>query len=110
MWRKTRVPYGSCFGADPNRNWGYRWNTGGTSNLACSDVYCGPRPYSEPSMLAMYNFVSRIAETENLLAYISFHSYSQMMLLPYGYTVAHLDNYHQMVSVFIVIIYYDHCT
>lgn len=28
LWRKTRKPYGSfCKGSDPNRNWGYRWNS-----------------------------------------------------------------------------------
>lgn len=100
MWRKTRVPYGLCFGADPNRNWGYRWNTGGASSIPCSDIYAGPRPYSEPSTLAMANFVSRIADTEDLFAYISLHSFSQMILLPYGYTAAHLDNYYPMVIVF----------
>lgn len=25
MWRKTRTPYSTCFGADPNRNWGHMW-------------------------------------------------------------------------------------
>lgn len=98
MWRKTRTPHGICFGADPNRNWGYRWNTGGSSNFACSETYHGPRPFSEPSTLALAEFISRIAETEDLVAYISFHSFSQMFLIPYGHTTAPLDNYHDMVS------------
>lgn len=26
MWRKTRTPYtATCYGADPNRNWGHMW-------------------------------------------------------------------------------------
>lgn len=106
MWRKTRVPYGICYGADPNRNWGYRWNTGGTSDHPCSEIYCGPHPYSEPSVSALAKFVSQVAETEDLLAYLSIHSYSQMILLPYGYTSEHLDNYYPMVTFEINIIYY----
>lgn len=97
MWRKTRTPYGLCFGADPNRNWGYRWNTGGSSSLTCSDVYHGPRPFSEPSTLALAEYISGVAENDDLVAYISFHSFSQMFLIPYGHTTAHLDNYNDMV-------------
>lgn len=26
MWRKTRYPFtATCYGADPNRNWGHQW-------------------------------------------------------------------------------------
>jgi murein tripeptide amidase MpaA len=25
MWRKTRSLTSGCYGADPNRNWGYNW-------------------------------------------------------------------------------------
>lgn len=98
MWRKTRTPQGICYGVDPNRNWGYRWNTGGSSNIACTEIFHGPRPFSEPSTLALAEFISEVAETKDLIAYISFHSYSQMLLLPYGHTVDHLDNYEDMVS------------
>jgi len=27
MWRKTRKPYGNCYGTDPNRNWGFTWKS-----------------------------------------------------------------------------------
>jgi murein tripeptide amidase MpaA len=48
-WRKTRsVNDGNtCDGVDPNRNWDYMWNTGGSSANSCSDAYMGPGPMSE---------------------------------------------------------------
>ncbi|XP_018573035.1 zinc carboxypeptidase-like [Anoplophora glabripennis] len=91
MWRKTRVPYTLCFGADPNRNWAYFWNSGGASALPCAETYRGPRAFSEPSTRSLSEFISSIGH--RLVAYISFHSFSQMLLIPYGHTRAHLDNY-----------------
>lgn len=96
LWRKTRTPYGSCRGADPNRNWGYQWNTDGGSNDPCSDIYPGPSAFSEASTKSLSHFISGIAP--KLTAYIAFHSYSQLLLLPYGTTEKHLDNYDKMVS------------
>lgn len=97
MWRKTRVPYaGGCYGADPNRNWGYEWGHGGSSNMPCSETYQGPSAFSEPCTKALSNYISTIGK--ELVAYIDFHSYSQLLLLPYGYTSKHLDNFDQMVS------------
>jgi carboxypeptidase A4 len=41
MWRKTRSknPGTTCRGADPNRNWGYRWGEKGASTNPCSEIY-----------------------------------------------------------------------
>lgn len=50
MWRKTRSTTSSplgCRGADPNRNWGYMWNTGGSSNAPCDDTFHGEAAFSE---------------------------------------------------------------
>lgn len=91
LWRKTRTPYGSCFGVDANRNWGYYWNTGGTSDDPCSEVYCGPTSFSETSTRTLSEFLTAIGS--RLVAYITFHSYAQLLLMPYGYTADHLDNY-----------------
>ncbi|KAJ8927938.1 hypothetical protein NQ314_019569 [Rhamnusium bicolor] len=98
MWRKTRVPHSIlCTGADPNRNWDYYWNHGGTSNSPCTDTYRGPAPFSEPSCKSMADFISTIGH--QLVAYLSFHSYSQLLLLPYGYTNEHLENYDQAYEI-----------
>lgn len=95
LWRKTRKQYGVvCYGADPNRNWGFRWNTGGSSSQPCSDTYAGPNSFSEIETDTLSRYLRSIGQ--NLVAYISFHSYSQMILLPYGHTARHLDNYNQV--------------
>nr|QEI22872.1 putative zinc carboxypeptidase [Oryctes rhinoceros] len=97
MWRKTRTPYGSCYGADPNRNWGYRWNTGGASTNPCSDTFAGPNPFSERSTSTLSQFFTGISS--QTVAYISFHSYSQLLLIPYGHTTQNLDNYAELKQV-----------
>ncbi|KAJ8944096.1 hypothetical protein NQ318_019434 [Aromia moschata] len=92
MWRKTRVPHSIlCFGADPNRNWDFQWSVAGTSFSPCTEIYHGPQPFSEPSCRSMAQFITGVAD--QLVAYLSFHSFSQMMLIPYGHTSEHLDNY-----------------
>ncbi|KAF5272916.1 hypothetical protein FQR65_LT04845 [Abscondita terminalis] len=84
MWRKTRKPYGFCYGADPNRNWGYHWMQGGASNNPCADDYAGPSAFSEIETKSLAEFISTIAP--NLEAYIGFHSYSQYLLIPFGHS------------------------
>ncbi|RZC37059.1 Peptidase M14 and/or Propep M14 domain containing protein [Asbolus verrucosus] len=96
LWRKTRVPYGDCVGVDANRNWGYHFNEGGTSDDPCSSMYCGPEAFSEPSMKSLSEYISTIGD--NLEGYISFHSYSQVLLIPYGYTTEHLDNFDELIN------------
>jgi len=83
MWRKTRQPYGNtCWGADPNRNFGYKWMTGGASSNPCSDTFAGSEAFSEPETKALADFYSTIAK--NITAYIDFHSFSQLLMYPYG--------------------------
>jgi murein tripeptide amidase MpaA len=97
-WRKTRVPHDdNCIGADPNRNWDYHYNEGGTSDDPCSEMYSGPEAFSEPSMKSLSEYLLTIGGS--LEGYISFHSYSQILLLPYGYTADHLDNYDELYDV-----------
>jgi len=49
MWRKTRSPNqgSTCIGTDPNRNFPYRWNSGGSSGSPCSEIYHGKESQSE---------------------------------------------------------------
>lgn len=96
MWRKTRVPYGTCYGADPNRNWNYYWLSGGASINPCSETYAGPSPFSEPEVRSLSEFIATVAN--RLVGYISFHSYSQLLMLPFGHTTEHLANYDEVVS------------
>ncbi|XP_040286964.1 carboxypeptidase B [Bufo bufo] len=86
MWRKTRsVNSGStCIGTDPNRNFNAGWCTVGASSRACDDTYCGTTPESERETKALANFIR--ANLSSIKAYLTIHSYSQMLLFPYSYT------------------------
>ncbi|EDW63370.1 zinc carboxypeptidase A 1 [Drosophila virilis] len=98
LWRKTRTPYGSCYGADPNRNWGFHWNEVGASNSACSDTYAGPSAFSEIETLSLSNYIASLKGKIQL--YVSFHAYSQYLLYPYGHTKSLPDNVKDFQQVF----------
>ncbi|NXP14386.1 CBPA1 Carboxypeptidase, partial [Thinocorus orbignyianus] len=84
MWRKTRSKHSSiCVGVDPNRNWDAGFGASGASSNPCSETYHGPYPNSEPEVKAIVDFVKSHG---NIKAFISIHSYSQLLLYPYGYT------------------------
>lgn len=91
MWRKNRRQNNSrCYGVDNNRNWPFEWNTGGSSNVACSDQYAGPSGGSEPENTAVANYVVKHSET---IGFVDFHSYSQLWMTPWGYTGRLPDDY-----------------
>uniref|UniRef100_A0A672YZV4 Carboxypeptidase A1 n=1 Tax=Sphaeramia orbicularis TaxID=375764 RepID=A0A672YZV4_9TELE len=85
MWRKTRKPNpgSNCVGVDPNRNWDAGFGGAGASGNPCSETYRGPRAHSESEVKSIVDFVKSHG---NMKAFISIHSYSQMLLYPYGYT------------------------
>ncbi|XP_055978035.1 carboxypeptidase B [Sorex fumeus] len=85
MWRKTRSihPGSSCVGTDPNRNFDAGWCKIGASRKPCDDTYCGPSAESENETKALADFIR--AHLSSIKAYLTIHSYSQMMLYPYSY-------------------------
>ncbi|XP_028305541.1 carboxypeptidase A5 [Gouania willdenowi] len=85
MWRKTRKPNrgSNCVGVDPNRNWDAGFGAPGASNNPCSETYRGPSAHSESEVRSIVDFVK---SHRNFKAFVSIHSYSQMLLYPYGYT------------------------
>ncbi|WP_409469977.1 M14 family metallopeptidase [Streptomyces sp. HC307] len=90
-WRKNRQPNsGSSYvGTDLNRNWNYRWGCcGGSSGSPSSDTYRGSAPESAPEVKVVANFVrSRVVGgTQQIKAGIDFHTYSELVLWPFGYT------------------------
>jgi carboxypeptidase T len=79
-------------GVDLNRNYGYRWYFlflfpkllgGSTSYFDSSEVYHGPRPFSENETQAIRQFI----DTHNIMISISYHTYGQLVLYPWGYTI-----------------------
>ncbi|XP_050297839.1 carboxypeptidase B-like [Anthonomus grandis grandis] len=83
LWRKNRRGSGRCAGIDLNRNFGYRWGGSGSSKNPCAETYGGSGPFSEPETAAVQRFIS--GANAKWRAYVSFHSYGQYILYPWGY-------------------------
>jgi hypothetical protein len=92
-WRKNRQPNEgtSAIGTDLNRNYGYRWGCcGGSSGSPSSETYRGAAAFSAPEAQAYRNFVdSQVVDgVQQIRTNITYHTYSELVLWPYGYTFA----------------------
>src|SRR4051794_21465962 len=92
-WRKNRQPNAgsSAVGTDLNRNWSYRWGCcGGSSGTFSSETYRGASAFSAPETQRVRDFVNSrvIGGVQQIKANIDFHTYSELVLWPYGYTTA----------------------
>ncbi|MDF5756973.1 M14 family zinc carboxypeptidase [Spongiactinospora sp. TRM90649] len=90
-WRKNRQPNSgsSAVGTDMNRNWNYRWGCcGGSSGSTSSETYRGSAGESATEVRATANWVrSRVVGgVQQIKAHIDWHTYSELVLWPYGYT------------------------
>jgi carboxypeptidase T len=86
-WRKNRQGNGT----DLNRNWGYKWGCcGGSSGSSTSDTYRGTAAFSAPETTVIKNFVDSrvIGGVQQIKTNIDFHSFSELVLWPFGYTTA----------------------
>jgi len=84
-WRKNRrANADGTFGVDINRNYGYAWGFDdvGSSGVPGSDVYRGTAAFSEPETAAIRALILGL----DLRAMISFHSFGQDILFPWGFT------------------------
>ncbi|PNF39274.1 Zinc carboxypeptidase A 1 [Cryptotermes secundus] len=97
MWRKTRSQGGNrCFGADANRNFDFHWLEIGASSSPCSDTYAGSAPFSEIETRVLSEYLTSIADQFD--AYLTFHSYSQLLLFPYGHNNDNVSNYDELLA------------
>uniref|UniRef100_A0A3P9P164 Carboxypeptidase B2 (plasma) n=2 Tax=Poecilia reticulata TaxID=8081 RepID=A0A3P9P164_POERE len=96
MWRKNRSPQNgtSCIGVDLNRNFDANWCTTGASPDPCNEIYCGPFPESEPESQAVANFLR--SHKESIQIYLSIHSYSQMLIIPFSCTTDEAENHSEL--------------
>ncbi len=67
-------------GVDLNRNYDYMWEAG--SPYPQSEIYRGPSPFSEPETQAIRDLVLE----HDFIYAISFHSGTELILYPWGYT------------------------
>ncbi|MEW5901085.1 MAG: M14 family metallopeptidase [Acidobacteriota bacterium] len=83
-WRKNRrFNSDGSFGVDINRNYGYNWgyDNEGSSPEPASETYRGLAAFSEPETQAVRDFFL----ARNFRALVSYHSFSQLILYPWGY-------------------------
>ncbi|KAK2184078.1 hypothetical protein NP493_283g02000 [Ridgeia piscesae] len=94
LWRKTRVPHTErCNGTDLNRNFGFHWGeTGGCrGGDPCSDVYRGPKPFSDVESRNLRDAIWPLRTDTKLL--LNLHSYHQSWLLPFTGLVSKTNDY-----------------
>jgi carboxypeptidase T len=90
-WRKNRQPNPGSneVGTDLNRNWDYKWGCcDGSSDDPADETYRGPSAASAPEVQVVAKFVdSRVVDgTQQIKAAIDFHTYSELVLWPFGFT------------------------
>ncbi|XP_035422479.1 carboxypeptidase A2-like [Cygnus atratus] len=95
MWRKTRSKNAGslCIGVDPNRNWDAGFGGPGASSNPCSDSYRGPSANSEVEVKSVVNFIKNHG---NVVAFLTLHSYSQLLMYPYGYKCTQPADYAEL--------------
>ena len=70
----------------------------GASNNSCDAIYAGPHPFSEGEMKVVRDQINRLKN--NIKVYITFHSYGQKWMYPWGYTADLPHDWKDLVSVF----------
>ncbi|MCP3945110.1 MAG: carboxypeptidase [Desulfobacteraceae bacterium] len=113
-WRKNTNtdycgPTSNNRGADLNRNFTFGWNTAdGSSGYECDEDYRGPIPGSEPEIQAVQSYVRSIfddnrgpaatdaAPDDTSGIHLDIHSYSELVLWPWGSTSDIAPNGSQM--------------
>jgi hypothetical protein len=90
-WRKNRQPNPTATGTDLNRNWAYQWGCcGGSSGTGSSETYRGTAAFSAPEAQRIRDFVlsRRIVGVQQIKVNVDIHTYSELILWPYGYKTA----------------------
>ena len=108
-WRKNTDNNDGCgisssWGTDLNRNSNFKWGLPGASSNACDATYRGPSASSEPEVQAIEAYADSIfpdlrgandndpAPTTAEGVFISLHSYSELVLFPWGWTSSPAPN------------------
>jgi hypothetical protein len=87
LWRKNReyIVSGKVYGVDINRNWPSHWGGAGSSSSPSSETYRGPYAASTREVQALR---AAFVNEPNVVGAIDLHSYSQLILRPYGWTTS----------------------
>ena len=111
-WRKNTHSYGSCsptdFGVDLNRNSSFHWGGPGASTNPCDETYRGPSAASEIETTRIESLIASIfpdqrgpddtdpAPDNATGVFITLHSYSDLVLWPWGHTSTPAPNATQL--------------
>lgn len=69
----------------------------GASSHPCSDSYHGNSAMSEEEVQAVAKYLESLGR--RLVAFLDIHSYSQMLMFPWGYTKTHCKDYLELVMI-----------
>ncbi|KAI9594034.1 hypothetical protein BDF19DRAFT_424068 [Syncephalis fuscata] len=84
LWRKNRRNNNDgTFGVDMNRNWPDHWSNREAEADSSSVIYPGPSAASEPEIQAL---IRAYLNTPNVIGVVDIHSYSQLLLRPFGWS------------------------
>ena len=113
LWRKNRAPagcrgnqenwfggcfYSLCYGIDLNRNWDTPFfGEVGVSADPCSLVYPGKSPFDQKSTTVIKDYLE--PKKDKIKLFVTYHSYSQLFLTPFGYTLNKTDDHDHYVKV-----------
>jgi carboxypeptidase T len=130
FWRKNANPenqgictpdyQGDGYGTDLNRNSSFAWGSAGSSAEPCYQTYRGKSPASDLETQAIQDYVASLfpdqrgplitdaapLTTTGIL--ISLHSYSNLVLWPWGYTDASAPNAAQLTQLGQKLASYNH--
>jgi carboxypeptidase T len=76
-------------GVDLNRNYGWGWGGKGASADPSDETYRGPSAFSEPETRAVKAFIDAHS---NLKVLLSYHTFSELVLYPWGGSDAPIDD------------------
>lgn len=99
MWRKNRQLFGICRGVDLNRNFPLHWNTTGASGNPCHYDFSGPSAASEVETQRIIKFLEAHVQPDRIRTYLALHSYSQLIMFPYGHSAERVDNYNDLKEI-----------
>lgn len=113
MWRKNVNNTRRCYrtskeGVDLNRNFEFLWGVAAADRNPCSEQYMGPHASSEPEVQNLQRYLRSVfndnrgpketdaAPLNAAGIYIDIHSYSELVMWPWGYTKRQAPNAEQL--------------
>ncbi len=82
-------------GVDPNRNYDWHWGESGVVFDSTSDVFPGTGPFTEYENIAVRDLATELKP----IASLSFHTYGEMILYPFGYDYVYAPDHGRLSQI-----------